>query len=228
VLPIPAGFLSSIEAARRPISGGGSDWPSRMAPLVTASVREPEPPEQARAYLRHAPGLARELSEADPRACASACSPAPGARRTARGECRRVRLPPEFNLHGMSTLTHFSAPLILVNGLIRDHIGLNRGFGVFGPGYRANATIGRALRLLMIKVGGARPGETSRSTFSHPGRYTYCIGENEEASPWPPFHAGTESTSRSTPTRCWSWAWNTPGCSPTEPLPHALARHGPR
>jgi hypothetical protein len=97
---------------------------------------------------------------------------------------------PEFNLHGMSTSTHFSAPLILANGPIREHIGLNRGFGVFGPGYRANATIGRALRLLMINVGGARPGETSMSTFGHPGRYTYCIGENEEASPWPPFHVG--------------------------------------
>jgi len=97
---------------------------------------------------------------------------------------------PVFNLHGVSTSTHFSAPLIVVNGPIRDRIGLNSAFGVFGPGYRANATIGRALRLLMINVGGARPGEISMSTFGHPGRYTYCIGENEEASPWPPFHAG--------------------------------------
>jgi hypothetical protein len=95
---------------------------------------------------------------------------------------------PAFALHGVSTSTHFSAPLILVNGPIRTSIGLNAGFGVFGPGYRANATIGRALRLLMINVGGARPGETSMSTFGHPGRYTYCIAENEEASPWPPYH----------------------------------------
>lgn len=95
---------------------------------------------------------------------------------------------PAFNLHGVATSTHFSAPLILVNGPIRARIGLNSGFGVFGPGYRANATIGRALRLLMINVGGARPGEISMSTFGHPGRYTYCIAENEEASPWPPYH----------------------------------------
>src|SRR5947207_4662707 len=94
-----------------------------------------------------------------------------------------------FNLHGMSTSTHFSAPLIVVNGPIREHIGLNCSFGVFGPGYRANATIGRALRLVMINVGGAKPGETSMSTFGHPGRYTYCIGEHEEASPWPPYSA---------------------------------------
>lgn len=98
---------------------------------------------------------------------------------------------PAFNLHGVATSTHFSAPLILVNGPVRAAIGLNCGFGVFGPGYRANATIGRALRLLMINVGGARPGEISMSTFGHPGRYTYCIGENEEASPWPPYHVET-------------------------------------
>ena len=96
---------------------------------------------------------------------------------------------PSFNLHGVSTSTHFSGPLIVVHGPIRTRIGLNCSFGVFGPGYRANATIGRALRLVMINVGGARPGETSMSTFGHPGRYTYCIGEHEEASPWPPYHA---------------------------------------
>ncbi len=95
---------------------------------------------------------------------------------------------PAFNLHGVATSTHFSAPLIVVNGPVRTRIGINSGFGVFGPGYRANATIGRALRLLMINVGGARPGETSMSTFGHPGRYTYCIAEHEEASPWPPYH----------------------------------------
>jgi len=97
---------------------------------------------------------------------------------------------PAFNLHGVSTSTHFSAPLIVVNGPIRGRIGLNSAFGVFGPGYRANATIGRALGLMMINIGGVRPGEISMSTFGHPGRFTYCIGENEEASPWPPFHTG--------------------------------------
>jgi hypothetical protein len=95
---------------------------------------------------------------------------------------------PAFNLHGVATSTHFSAPLIVVNGPIRPRIGLNASFGVFGPGFRANATIGRALRLLMINVGGVGPGELSMSTFGHPGRYTYCIAEHEEASPWPPYH----------------------------------------
>jgi hypothetical protein len=92
---------------------------------------------------------------------------------------------PAFALHGMSTSTHFSAPLIVINGPIRTRLGVNCSFGVFGPGYRANATIGRALRLAMINIGGAKPGETSMSTFGHPGRYTYCIGEHEEVSPWP-------------------------------------------
>ena len=95
---------------------------------------------------------------------------------------------PTFNLHGVATSTHFSAPLIVVHGPIRARIGLNCSFGVFGPGHRANATIGRALRLVMINVGGAKPAETSMSTFGHPGRYTYCIGEHEEASPWAPYH----------------------------------------
>ena len=95
---------------------------------------------------------------------------------------------PAFNLHGVATSTHFSAPLIVVHGPVRARIGINSSFGVFGPGYRANATIGRALRLLMINVGGAKPGGISMSTFGHPGRYTYCIGEHEEASPWVPYH----------------------------------------
>ena len=95
---------------------------------------------------------------------------------------------PGFNLHGVATSTHFSAPLIVVHGPIRTRIGINSSFGVFGPGFRANATIGRALRLLMINIGGAKPGAISMSTFGHPGRYTYCIGEHEEASPWPPYH----------------------------------------
>src|SRR5437016_6923050 len=88
----------------------------------------------------------------------------------------------------MSASTHFAAPLIVVNGPIRSRIGLNSSFGVFGPGYRANATIGRALRLLMITIGGARAGDPSMSTFGHPGRYTYCIAEHEGRRPWLPYH----------------------------------------
>ena len=95
---------------------------------------------------------------------------------------------PVFNLHGHSATTNAAAPLIVINGPARGRLGVNCGAGVFGPGYRANATIGRALRLIMINVGGTRPGAPSMSTMGHPGRYTYCIGEHEEVSPWEPLH----------------------------------------
>ena len=89
-----------------------------------------------------------------------------------------------FDLHGVSATTNAPAPLVIVNGPLRGELDINCGAGVFGSGWRANATIGRALRLVCVNVGGARPGEVSMSTLAHPGRYTYCIGEREEASPW--------------------------------------------
>jgi len=95
---------------------------------------------------------------------------------------------PAFNLHGQSGTTNAASPLIIVNGPARRRLHINCGAGVFGPGSRANATIGRALRLIMINLGGTRAGEISMSTFGHPGRYTYCIGEHEEVSPWEPLH----------------------------------------
>ena len=95
---------------------------------------------------------------------------------------------PVFNLHGQSGTTNAASPLIIVNGPVRQRLGVNCAAGVFGPGYRANATIGRALRLVMINLGGTRAGGISMSTMGHPGRYTYCIGEHEDASPWEPLH----------------------------------------
>src|SRR5712692_8684999 len=89
-----------------------------------------------------------------------------------------------FDLHGVSATTNAPAPLVVVNGPIRGALDINCGAGVFGPGWRANATIGRALRLVCVNLGGAAPGVISMSTLAHPGRYTYCIGEREEASPW--------------------------------------------
>lgn len=95
---------------------------------------------------------------------------------------------PAFNLHGQSGTTNAASPLVIVNGPVRQRIGVNCAAGVFGPGHRANATIGRALRLVMINLGGARAGQIAMSTMGHPGRYTYCIGEHEEVSPWEPLH----------------------------------------
>ena len=95
---------------------------------------------------------------------------------------------PHFNLNGVQATTHMAAPLLVVNGPVRGEIGLNGGANVFGSGHRANATIGRAIRLVLLNVGGAWPGDLDKSTLGHPGKYTFCIAENEEASPWAPYH----------------------------------------
>ncbi len=89
-----------------------------------------------------------------------------------------------FDLHGVSATTNSPSPLVVLNGPVRRALEVNCGAGVFGSGWRANATIGRAVRLVCVNLGGARPGVVSMSTFGHPGRYSYCIGEDEEASPW--------------------------------------------
>jgi hypothetical protein len=93
-----------------------------------------------------------------------------------------------FNLNGVQATTHMASPLLVVNGPVRTAIGMNSGCNVFGSGNRANATIGRALRLILLNVGGGWPGLLDKSTLGHPGKYTYCIAENEEASPFAPYH----------------------------------------
>lgn len=93
-----------------------------------------------------------------------------------------------FNLHGVQATTHMASPLLVVNGPIRRAIGMNAGCNVFGSGNRANATIGRAIRLILLNVGGGWPGDLDKSTLGHPGKYTYCIAENEEESPFAPYH----------------------------------------
>jgi len=95
---------------------------------------------------------------------------------------------PHFNLNGIQATTHMAAPLLVVNGPVRNEIGLNAEGNVFGSGSRANATIGRAIRLILLNVGGGRPGKLDKSTLGHPGKYSFCIAENEEASPWAPYH----------------------------------------
>lgn len=95
---------------------------------------------------------------------------------------------PAFNLYSIQATTHPVAPLLIVNGPVVRRLGLNCGAGVFGPGWRANATIGRAVRLILMNVGGAWPGEGDMATQGQPGKYSYCIAENEAASPWEPLH----------------------------------------
>ncbi len=93
-----------------------------------------------------------------------------------------------FNLNGVQATTHMAAPLLVVNGPVAAEIGLNAGCNVFGSGHRANATIGRAIRLVLLNVGGATPGDLDKSTLGHPGKYSFCIAENEALSPLAPYH----------------------------------------
>ena len=93
---------------------------------------------------------------------------------------------PEFALHGCTASTGGSAPMIIVNGPVRQAIGLNATHNVFANGSRANASIGRTVRLLLINVLGGIPGQLDRSTLGHPGKFTFCIAEDEETSPWLP------------------------------------------
>lgn len=98
-------------------------------------------------------------------------------------------LQPEFNLRGVQTTTHPCAPLVIVNGPIAERIGMNGSANVFGQGNQANATIGRAIRLILQNIGGASPGKRDRATQGQPSKYSYCITENEDMNPWGPLRA---------------------------------------
>lgn len=97
-------------------------------------------------------------------------------------------LDPAFNLRGLQTTDENAAPLIVVNGPIVKALNINSSFGALGPGWRANATIGRALRLVLNNLGGGWPGAVSFAGLGHAGRYTMCLAENEAQSPWAPLH----------------------------------------
>ena len=95
---------------------------------------------------------------------------------------------PAFNLDAVQATTHPVTPMLIVNGPIAKEIGLNGGYNAFGQGFRANLTIGRALRLVLMNVGGGLPGSGDRSTQGSPAKIAYCVAENEDASPWAPLH----------------------------------------
>jgi hypothetical protein len=92
----------------------------------------------------------------------------------------------EFNMHGLLATTYFSGPTVIVNGPVADAIGMNSGINAMGQGNRANATIGRALQLVVRNVGGGRPGGVDRAALGNPGKYTFCFAEAEQGSPWEP------------------------------------------
>ncbi len=95
---------------------------------------------------------------------------------------------PAFCAHGLSITLMSGAPLAIINGPARNQIGLNSGHNALGHGFRANATIGRALRLVTMNIGGARPHGLTKATLGHPGQYSFLVAENEEVSPWEPLH----------------------------------------
>ena len=94
----------------------------------------------------------------------------------------------QFNIHGIMSTTWGATPVMVVNGPIRHRLGMNMGMMALGYGTRSNATIGRALKLVLRNVGGARPGEIERSTLGAIGKFTTCFAEREERSPWEPLH----------------------------------------
>ncbi len=132
-----------------------------------------------------------------------------------------------FNLHGVQATTHFAAPLIIVNGPVRQELGFWSRQNVFSNVARANSTLGRALQLILLNLGGARPDAIDMSTLGNPGKFSFCIAENEEENPWPtaargprvcggdrapstlfagePPHGVSEHTARSAPA-CWQGA----------------------
>lgn len=109
----------------------------------------------------------------------------------------RALADPQINLRGVNATTHPVAPLTIVHGDAVDALGFNAGLGTFGPGNRANATLGRAIRLALLHIAGATPGEGDASTQGQPSKYAYCIAENQKESPWEsyPRAAGIDAAS---------------------------------
>ena len=93
-----------------------------------------------------------------------------------------------FNAHGVQATTHFAAPLIIVNGPVRAELNFHCRQNVFSNVARANSTLGRALQLILLNLGGARPDGIDMSALGNPGKFSYCIAENEEENPWEPLH----------------------------------------
>jgi hypothetical protein len=95
---------------------------------------------------------------------------------------------PLFNLDSIQATTHPVATLTLINGPVARELGINGGYNAYGQGFRANVTIGRAVRLVLMNVGGGLPGSGDRATQGTPAKISYCVAENEAESPWEPLH----------------------------------------
>src|SRR5437588_7183817 len=98
--------------------------------------------------------------------------------------CIEAACTDEFNMHGLLATTYFAGPVVVVNGPIAKRIGMNSGVNVLGQGNRANASIGRALQLVVRNVGGGKPDGVDRATLGNPGKLSFCFAEDEDGSPW--------------------------------------------
>jgi hypothetical protein len=95
---------------------------------------------------------------------------------------------PAFAYHGPASSTGGSAMVLVINGPIAKRLGINSGNNAFGQGHRPNATIGRAVRLIMMNAMNTRPGLLDRATLGNPGKYAFCFAEHEDDHPWEPLH----------------------------------------
>ena len=93
-----------------------------------------------------------------------------------------------FNIHGVQATTHFAAPLVMINGPVRNELGFWSKQNVFSNVARANSSLGRAFQLILLNIGGGRPDGIDMSALGNPGKFSFCIAENEEENPWEPFH----------------------------------------
>ena len=100
----------------------------------------------------------------------------------------RAMLQDRFSLNGVQATTNSVAPLVIVSGPVVEQLKFNSRWGVFGGGSRANAVVGRAVRLILWNIGGGYPGKIDMSTMGHPGKYAFCIAEDREWNPWTPLH----------------------------------------
>jgi hypothetical protein len=153
----------------------------RVADLVAASGR---PPHDVLGVLAPLGGLAT-VEKVAANAVMAGCGPAQFPFVVAAVE---AIADPAFNLRGVQTTDENCAPLVVVSApaAVRDAAQVHAGIGVLGPGWRGNATIGRALRLVMHNLGGGWPGAVSFAGAGQPGRYTLCVAEDDDACPWPP------------------------------------------
>ena len=152
--------------------------PARVEEMLGYEGRPPETP-----IARHpATGLECTVHAAAVNAVMAGCRPEYFPVLVAAFEAMNE---PGFNFHGSTASTGGSAPLLVVSGPVADDIGMNADVNLFGPGNRANATIGRAVRLILMNVFRMVPGISDKSTQGHPGKFSFCIAERARGNPWP-------------------------------------------